>query len=82
MNHPGKWSAAFCMILALCLSLSACVAFATETVDVSVLIEQAQAAIEAEDYETAVPILLEAAEAGNATAQLWLGKLLQHRTGR
>ena len=62
-----------CLLLALCLFLSACPVFAEETADASALIEQAQTALEAGDYETAVPLLREAADQGDATAQLWLG---------
>ena len=62
-----------CLLLVLCLFLSACSAFAEETGEVSALIEQAWTAIETGDYETAVPLLQKAADLGDATGQLWLG---------
>ena len=62
-----------CLLLVVCLLFAVCSAFAENTAEITALIEQAQSALEAEDYETAVPILLKAAEAGNDRAQLWLG---------
>ena len=62
-----------CLFLALCLFLAACSAFAEEAAKASALIDQAQAALEAQDYETAVPLLQKAAEMGDPTGQLWLG---------
>ena len=62
-----------CIWLVLCLLLTACPAFAEVAAETSALLEQAQAAIEAEDYETAVPLIRKAAEAGDATGLLWLG---------
>ena len=62
-----------CLLLVLCLVLSACSAFAEQTADVSALIQQARAAMDAGDYETAVPLLQKAADLGDATGQLWLG---------
>jgi len=40
-----------CLLLVLCLCLSACSAFAEETADASALTEQAQDALKTEDYE-------------------------------
>ena len=62
-----------CFWLVVCLLLSVCSAFADGTAEVSALLEQAQSAFEVGDYETAVPLLQEAAEKGDATAQNWLG---------
>lgn len=62
-----------CLLLVFCLVLSACSAFAEGTAETAALVEQAWAAIEAEDYETAVPLLQKAADLGDATAQRRLG---------
>ena len=62
-----------CRLLVLCLLLSVFTASAETSAEVSDLIRQAQAALEASDYETAVPLLQAAADAGNDQAQLWLG---------
>ena len=56
-----------CLLLVLCLCLSACLAFAEKTDEATALIEQAWAAIETEDYEAAVPLLQKAADLGTAT---------------
>ena len=65
----------------MCLLLSVCTAFAETSAEVSDLIAKAQAALEAEDYETAVPLLRTAADAGNDQAQLWLGNCYEAGTG-
>ena len=62
-----------CLLLVFCLVLSACSAFAEGTAETAALVEQAWAAMEAEDYETAVPLLQKAADLGDATAQRRLG---------
>lgn len=62
-----------CLLLVFCLVLSACSAFAEGTAETAALVEQAWAAMEAEDYETAVPLLQKAADLGDATAQRQLG---------
>ena len=62
-----------CLLLVFCLVLSACSAFAEGTAETAALVEQAWAAMEAEDYETAVPLLQKAADLGDATAQHRLG---------
>ncbi|MBR3430808.1 MAG: SEL1-like repeat protein, partial [Clostridia bacterium] len=62
-----------CLLLVVCLILSACSAFAEGTAETAALVEQAWVAMEAEDYETAVPLLQKAADLGDATAQRRLG---------
>ena len=62
-----------CLLLVLCLLLPAYTAFTETSAEGSDLIAQAQAALEAADYETAVPLLRMAADAGSDQAQLWLG---------
>ena len=70
-----------CFWLVVCLFLSVCMGFAEGADDVSAMIDQAQTAFEAEDFETAVPLLMEAAEKGDATAQNWLGTCYSAGTG-
>ena len=70
-----------CLLLVFCLCLSACTAFAEKTADAAALIEQARTAMENGDYEAAVPILREAADLGDATAQLWLGNCFSSGLG-
>ena len=70
-----------CFWLVVCLILSVCTVFAESADDVSALLDQARTAFEAEDFETAVPLLLEAAEKGDATAQNWLGTCYSAGTG-
>ena len=48
-----------CLLLVLCLFLSACSAFAEETDETTALIEQARDALEVEDFETAVSLQLQ-----------------------
>ena len=72
-NRKVLFMKKICRLLVLCLLLSVCTAFAETSDEVSGLISQAQAALEAADYETAVPLLRTAADAGNDQAQLWLG---------
>ena len=62
-----------CLLLVLCLCLSACSAFTEETTEATAMIEQALTVLKAGDFETAVPLLQKAADAGDATGQLWLG---------
>ena len=64
-----------CLLLALCLTLTACSAFAEEKTDVSALVGQIQEMLDSGEYESAAPLILEAAEAGDAQGQLWLGNL-------
>ena len=66
-----------CLLLVMCLLLSVCTAYAETTTEVSELISQAQAALEASDYETAVPLLQAAAGGGPRTVHR---KLLLRRT--
>ena len=53
-----------CLLLVFCLFLSACSAFAEETTEATAMIEQALTALKAGDFETAVPLLQKAADAG------------------
>ena len=64
-----------CLLLVFCLVLSACSAFAEGTTETAALVEQAWAAMEAEDYETAVPLLQKAADLGVIPAQYKLGEM-------
>lgn len=66
-----------CLLLVFCLVLSACSAFAEGTDETAALVEQAWAAMEAEDYETAVPLLQKAADLGVTPAQYKLGGMYQ-----
>ena len=66
-----------CLLLVFCLVLSACSAFAEGTAETATLVEQAWAAMEAKDYETAVPLLQKAADLGVILAQYKLGEMYQ-----
>ena len=66
-----------CLLLVFCLILSACSAFAEGTDETAALVEQAWAAMEAKDYETAVPLLQKAADQGVTPAQYKLGEMYQ-----
>ena len=70
-----------CLLLAFCLLLAAFPAFAQETAEDPALSEQIQAAMEAEDYETAIPLIREVADAGDAQAQLLLGNCFAQGLG-
>ena len=65
------------LALALALSLAICGIAAAEdhAQDAAALTEQAKANLDAEDYETAFPILRAAADLGDAKAQYYLGFL-------
>jgi TPR repeat protein len=62
-----------CLLVVLCLVLTAWPVMAEETEKASSLIEEARVLIEAEDYEAVVPLLQEAADMGNADGQNMLG---------
>ena len=66
-----------CLLLVFCLVLSACSAFAEGTAETATLVEQAWAAMEAKDYETAVPLLQKAADLGVILAKYKLGEMYQ-----
>ena len=69
-----------CLLLVFCLFLSACSAFAEETTEATAMIEQALTALKAGDFETAVPLLQKAADAGDAPACFYLGLRISHET--
>ena len=62
-----------CLLLVCCLLLSACSVFAEEPAETATLREQARAALEAGDYEAAIPLLRQAADQGFTTAMFALG---------
>ncbi len=62
-----------CLLALLCLVLTAWPVMAEGTDKAPALVNEAQALMEAGDYEAAVPLLREAAEKGDATGQRLLG---------
>ena len=74
MRQEGALMKKICLLLAVCILFAACPALSeNNATEMSAVIEQARAALEAADFDTAVPLLRTAAEAGNDQAQLWLG---------
>jgi hypothetical protein len=62
-----------CLMLVFCLLLAVCSAAAGETADAAALLDQAEAAMAAENYEEMVSLLQQAADLGDDKAMLMLG---------